>query len=186
MIITEQKPFDEILNSIKEYKNVFLLGCSECAAICQTGGSEQVKEMAAKLEENGKKIITGTLMIDSPCDERITKRDVRLVKEEIEKADVLVSMACGLGTQSLTTITGKKVVPALNTKFYGTVERLGRFHEKCCGCDSCVLLEHGGECPVVKRKKCKSCGRLLQYDSKNCDICKSEDLEVTEARTIIW
>lgn len=185
MIITEQKPFEEILGSIKDNNNIFIIGCSECAAICQTGGSEQVKEMAAKLEENGKKI-TGTLMIDSPCDERITKRDVRLVKEEIEKADILVSMACGLGTQALSAITGKKVAPALNTKFYGTVERLGKFHEKCCGCDSCILLEHDGKCPVVNRKKCKVCGRLLQWDSKYCDMCKSDDLETVEARNIIW
>jgi len=184
LIITEQKPLEEIEKNLESFNNLVIIGCAECAAICQTGGSEQVKEMAEYLKEKGKNILA-TLMIDSPCDERITKRDIKLIEDEIKKADALLIMTCGLGCQSIGKVTGKKFVPALNTLFYGRVERLGRYYEDCCGCESCVLFENDGKCPVVLRKVCQDCGRVLRYDSKYCDQCKSENLVQGEARVLI-
>ncbi|MHA1832236.1 MAG: methylenetetrahydrofolate reductase C-terminal domain-containing protein [Candidatus Helarchaeota archaeon] len=183
-MITEQKPLKEIEEKMAPFNNVVIIGCSECAAICQTGGSEQVKEMAEHFQGKGKNILA-TLMIDSACDERITKRDTKLIADEIEKADILLLMTCGLGCQSIGKITGKRYIPALNTLFYGRIERLGRFFEDCAGCDNCVLFENDGKCPVVLRKVCKDCGRVLRYDSKYCDLCSSSNLEVGEARTLI-
>jgi len=184
LIITQQKPREEIEKKLEPFEKIVIIGCSECAAICQTGGSEQVKEMAEYLEGKGKKILA-TLMIDSPCDERITKRDVKLIEDEINNADVLLIMTCGLGCQSIGKITGKKFIPALNTLFYGRVERLGRYYEDCCGCDNCVLFENDGKCPVVIRKICKDCGRVVNYDSKYCDMCGSTNLEPGERRVLI-
>lgn len=184
MIITTQKPLEEIEKHIESFNKLIIIGCSECAAICQTGGSEQVKEMAETLEEKGKEILA-TLMIDSPCDERITKRDIKLIEDELKEADAILVMTCGLGAQSIGKITQITYVPALNTKFYGRIERLGRYFEDCCGCETCVLFENDGKCPVVTRKVCKDCGRVLKYDSKFCDMCKSDNLEVKEPQVLI-
>jgi len=38
MILSEQKPWEEILGSIGEEKNIFLLGCNGCAEASETGG----------------------------------------------------------------------------------------------------------------------------------------------------
>src|SRR3989339_882351 len=47
MIITVQKPLPEILDSLKDYDNVFIVGCAACATKCQTGGEEAVKKISA-------------------------------------------------------------------------------------------------------------------------------------------
>jgi len=44
MIITRQKDISDILESIKEGP-VFIIGCSECATLCHTGGEEEVKSI---------------------------------------------------------------------------------------------------------------------------------------------
>ena len=49
MIITKQKEFNDLLNSIDDGP-VFIVGCSECATICHTGGEEEVLTMKDALE----------------------------------------------------------------------------------------------------------------------------------------
>lgn len=182
VIITQPKPFEEIKKMLKDFKKLIIIGCSDCASICQTGGSEQVKEMAEKLKDEHE--ILATLMCQNPCDARVVKSDIKFIEEELGKADAILTMACGLGTQDLAKVTGKKIIPANNTLFMGQVERLGRYYELCCGCDNCVLFEHDCVCPVVIPKVCKDCGRLLAWDAEYCDKCGSQKLETGEAQKL--
>ncbi|MHA1714296.1 MAG: methylenetetrahydrofolate reductase C-terminal domain-containing protein [Promethearchaeota archaeon] len=50
MIVTTRKPVSEIVELVKPYKNVFIVGCGSCSTVCLTGGENQVKEMANILE----------------------------------------------------------------------------------------------------------------------------------------
>ena len=63
MILSKQKPFEEILSYLDGENNIFILGCNGCAQASGTGGPEQVAEMKSKLEEAGKKV-TGSSVID--------------------------------------------------------------------------------------------------------------------------
>jgi ferredoxin len=185
MIITEQKPIQEIEENLKKYKNIFIVGCGDCCAVCKTGGTEEVKALIEKFKEDGI-IIDKSIVIQAPCDERVSKRDLRRVKEEIDAADALLVMTCGLGAQNIARLTKKTVIPANNTKFMGIVYGMGTTEEVCIGCDSCTLIEDG-TCKVVLRKICKNCGRINQYDSKFCDQCKSDKFDVMpEARKYVF
>ena len=53
MILSEQKPFEDILGYLEGEKNVFILGCNGCAQSSGSGGPVQVEEMKKKLEEAG-------------------------------------------------------------------------------------------------------------------------------------
>lgn len=186
MIITEPKPYEEVKEMAKDFKKLIIIGCQDCASICQTGGSEQVKEMAAKLEADGHEIVA-TLMSQNPCDTRVIKRDIGFIEDELGKADAIISMACGLGSQDIARITKdlkKKIIPTNNTLFMGQIERLGRYYELCCGCDNCVLYEYDMVCPVVIPMICKKCGRANKWDAKFCDQCGSQELEKGESRKI--
>ncbi|MFX1296740.1 MAG: methylenetetrahydrofolate reductase C-terminal domain-containing protein [Promethearchaeota archaeon] len=185
MIITQSKPFEEIKEMLKDFKKLIIIGCQDCASICQTGGSEQVKEIAEKLK--GDHEIVGTLMSQNPCDTRVIKRDIKFIEDELGQADAILSMACGLGSQNIAKLTkelGKKVIPANNTLFMGQIERLGRYYEMCCGCNNCVLFEYDMICPVVIPMVCKDCGRSLAWDAKYCDQCGSKNLNKGEAKKI--
>jgi ferredoxin len=143
---------EEILKMLEPLKKVFIIGCGTCSTVCQTGGEEQVKEMADKLREKGKEV-TGAVVVESPCDARLLRRDTRKVKNALEGSDVIVCMTCGAGVQDIVEHVGKIAVPALDTKFLGKIERIGEFYERCRTCGECILYDTGGICPVVRCPK---------------------------------
>lgn len=149
MIITKQKPPEEIDRMVSAYAKIFVIGCGTCATGCQTGGEEQVRAMVRRL---GSRAI-GSAVVESPCDVRINKRDLAAHGESIEKADAVICMACGAGTQTLAEHVDKAVIPALDTLFVGKTERIGRYFERCRACSDCMLLETGGICPIVRCSK---------------------------------
>jgi len=149
LIITKSKVPEKILEMTKPYKRIFIVGCGTCSTACQTGGEEQVKEMAERL---GVKVI-GKAVVESPCDLRLVKRDLGGSRQLLEEADALLILSCGAGAQALAEHTGKIIIPGLDTVFVGEIERIGRFYERCRACADCVIYETGGICPVVRCSK---------------------------------
>ncbi|MEM2936481.1 MAG: methylenetetrahydrofolate reductase C-terminal domain-containing protein [Candidatus Bathyarchaeia archaeon] len=167
MIITEQKPLEEIRRMLRPFEKIFIIGCGTCGTVCQTAGEDQVREMAEKLKD---KVIMGTVVVESPCDARLLRRDTRKFKKEIEEADALLCLACGAGVQNIVDHIDKVVVPGLDTKFLGKIERIGMFYERCRACGECVLFDTGGICPIVRCPKGMlngPCGGM--YDGK-CEV----------------
>ncbi|WP_138205374.1 methylenetetrahydrofolate reductase C-terminal domain-containing protein [Haloimpatiens lingqiaonensis] len=152
MVISEKKPLEEILKYLEGSKKVVLTGCSLCASSCQVGGEEQLVEMKAKLEENGKEVL-GFKVLDPSCNFLKAKKDLKELKEAIKEADAVLSLACGDGTQTVAKLVKVPVYPANNTKFIGEVERVGKFDEACRACGECQLGWTGGICPVTKCAK---------------------------------
>ena len=149
--ITEQKPFEEILQSLGKAKKVFLIGCGTCATICHTGGKSEVLDMKEKLEAAGKKV-TGWMVVPTACDE-LTKYALEESTKEVEQADAILSMSCAFGVQTTALYTDKPVYPALNTLFVGKEEAPGHFIEVCMQCGNCVLATTVGICPLVRCAK---------------------------------
>lgn len=146
MIITKQKPIDEILNFLEGHKKIFIVGCAQCATVCKAGGEDEVKSMKAILEGRGKEI-TGTVVWDPPCHLLEVKKGTRETKNAISRCDAILSMSCGDGTYTIFKGTNKKVYPASDTLFLGEIERAGHFNEACSLCGDCTLYATGGYCP---------------------------------------
>ena len=182
MIITKQKPADEILKCLEGAKRIFIAGCAQCAAVCKTGGEDEVKEMKEFLKGHGKDVVAFEVW-DPPCHLLEVKKRARENKAALDTADVILSMSCGDGCYTIFHGTGKKVVPATDTLFLGEAERAGRFTEACSLCGDCTLFMTGGYCPNtfcpkglqngpcggVKDGKCEvspdiDCGWLLIYN----------------------
>ncbi|HID17060.1 TPA: 5,10-methylenetetrahydrofolate reductase [Candidatus Bathyarchaeota archaeon] len=152
MMITIQKSMDEIEEMLKGYGRLFLIGCGSCSTSCETGGEKEVKEIVKRLEALNKKV-TGYVVIDEACDSRLTRMAFRKAKAEIEGAEALLSLTCGIGTQVAAELSGKPAAPGANTLFYGKMERIGRFYEYCRACGDCLLWETGGICPIARCAK---------------------------------
>ena len=75
MIVTQPKPWSEVAELLKGRKQLFLVGCGECATLCQTGGEKEVAALREQLARDGF-TVTGDVIIGAPCDERQTKRDL--------------------------------------------------------------------------------------------------------------
>ncbi|GAG89571.1 unnamed protein product, partial [marine sediment metagenome] len=56
MIITKSKNINTILNQINQ-ESVFIIGCSECATICKTGGENEIYKLEKLLTKQGINVI---------------------------------------------------------------------------------------------------------------------------------
>lgn len=149
--ITEQKPIEEITQSMGKAKKVYLVGCGTCATICHTGGKSEVLEMKEKLEGAGEEV-TGWMVIPTACDD-LTKYALEEQAEPIGKADAILAMTCAFGVQTISMFSDKPVYPALNTLFVGKEEAPGHYIEVCMQCGDCVLAKTAGICPLVRCAK---------------------------------
>jgi len=175
MIITEQKPAEEILEMLADYDSVFIVGCGECATECQTGGEYEVDEMSQRLTEAGK-TVTGTVVPDVTCQVLDVGRQLRKNKEAVAAADAIMVLACGAGAQAVAESIDKPVVSGVNTLFLGDTIRHGQFYEWCSACGDCVLDEFGGICPITRCTKGQMhgpCGGTT--DDGKCEVNSDND-----------
>ncbi len=149
MIITRKKDRKELLENVRRYKSFFLLGCSECATLCGTGGQEQLDELKGLLESEGRSV-AGVFVAKTGCQVLGTKVELKRFKEELGKTDCVIVMSCGAGTQSAVEIfEDKAVYPSNDSMFLGNMTRLQMFDERCSLCGECILDKTGGICPVT-------------------------------------
>jgi len=169
MIITVPKPREKLLEILDDTNKIFIMGCGTCATVLQTGGDMQVKEMARDLLDLGK-IVTGVSVVEACCDERLVRLEIRKKQEDFGDAQAVLVMACGSGVQTVTEVSEKWCVPALDTTFLGKIERLGKFFERCGTCGECILHETGGICPIVRCSKSLLNGPCGGQSQGKCEV----------------
>ncbi|TXT65386.1 MAG: hypothetical protein BAJALOKI1v1_440003 [Promethearchaeota archaeon] len=171
VVITTKKPEQEVFDALDRYnvKKAVIVSCGTCAALCQTGGTEGLEEWTQKLEEKGIQVLSG-IVSEDVCDNRVMRKDLNKIKEEVAGADAILTLSCGLGIQSIVKNmerfdAGKPVIIANNTEFMGMTERIGRFYMRCLGCGDCLLNETGGICPITTCAKALMngpCGGMVE------------------------
>ncbi|MBM3249990.1 MAG: 5,10-methylenetetrahydrofolate reductase [Candidatus Omnitrophica bacterium] len=176
MIITELKPFAEIIDSLKDFNNIFLIGCGECATTCKTGGEEEILKLKQSLEEKGKAVV-GFCIPSAPCVASQVKTELAKNMKALKSADAILVLACGLGVQSVkdNDRLGRKIQPALNTMFGAVMDAAGNFYEKCSLCGECVLDITEGICPITLCPKGLLNGPCGGVDRGKCETDKEKD-----------
>lgn len=171
MIIAERKPLSEILGMVSKMKKVLILGCRGCVAICSAGGDKEVSVLASALRLGAKKsgldisFVTDTFV--RQCDPEYLMPLADMAKDY----DAVISTACGVGVNFVADrVQGIKVLPGLNTTFYGANLSSGEWKEMCAGCGSCVLHLTGGLCPVARCAKGLSNGPCGGSVKGRCEI----------------
>lgn len=150
MIITRPRDWARIkanLDAIGAHR-IFLVGCGQCATVAHTGGEEELLQVTAVLESDGREVI-GSVVSEVTCHLGATKLALRKCCAALAEADVVLVFACGAGTQTVADSTDKPVFPALESVFLGNVIRHGVFEERCQMCGDCVLDLTAGICPVT-------------------------------------
>lgn len=169
MIVSTQKPFQEIAAALEGGRSVFVIGCAKCATVCKSGGEEEVFRMQDALAEAGLEV-TGTIVIDETCHMLRTARDLRSRREQVERADYLLVLSCGAGIQSVAEATEKKVIAGTDSKFLGNIRRFGQFEQRCSLCGDCRLNHSGGICPVTVCAKGLLNGPCGGMEDGNCEV----------------
>ncbi|HQG55112.1 MAG TPA: methylenetetrahydrofolate reductase C-terminal domain-containing protein, partial [Thermoleophilia bacterium] len=154
MITAERKPFDEILELVDGHKKILVAGCDTCVAICLTGGEKEAEILASELrmkaQADGREVEVEHTAAIRQCEWEY----LDMIAAKVDEADVVLSMACGIGIQSMAEkFAPKLVVPAVNTNMLGMPQEHAVWLERCGACGECVIGETAGICPVVRCSK---------------------------------
>ncbi len=176
MIITEQKPIQDIIDSLQGYAKIFLIGCGECATTCKTGGEPELLKMKQNLKAAGK-IVTGSCIPSAPCIAAKLKTELAKKMKTLRESDAVLILACGLGVQSFkdNDRLSLAVLPACNTMFGAVMDARGNFYEKCSMCGECILDITGGICPVTLCPKGLLNGPCGGTEKGKCEVDKDKD-----------
>jgi ferredoxin len=176
MIIAERKPIKEILAMIGDSSTALLAGCATCVADCMAGGEREVGILASALRIALKQKGQDTEIIEATVERQCEREFIERIGELVERADVVISTACGIGVQAMAERYGvKPIYPGVNTTFLGLREEEGLWTERCAACGDCTLHLTGGVCPVARCTKSLLNGPCGGSASGKCEISEEVD-----------
>jgi ferredoxin len=176
MIVGERKPLQEIIKAVEPYEKILVLGCGECVTVCMAGGDKEARETALAIsvarKRAGKSVEVKSHTIERQCEFEYLEAGRKL----IEDADVIVSLACGVGVQTMNMhYEDMRTLPGINTTFMGMPLQQGVWVENCLGCGNCVLEETMGICPIARCSKSMLNGPCGGSQDGKCEVSKETD-----------
>ena len=176
MIVANRKSLDEILQMIKPYKKVLLLGCNECVTVCAVGGEREVGALASELRlfraKEGEEVEVWEHTLERQCDPEYIDQ----IRPFVGDYEAILSMACGAGVQYVAEkYRTKPVLPAVNTTFLGVTLEQGVWAERCQGSGPVSLIRPGGICPIARCAKSLLNGPCGGSTNGKCEVDKETD-----------
>ncbi len=179
MHATIQKALEDIVGSIGKGEKVFVVGCSNCAAKCKSGGETETRAMKERLEAKGVEVTgwavppnAGSLCKLSATRELLGGEN----REAAEAADSFLVLACGQGIHTVIDATdGGHVHPGCDTIFGGETISEDFITEYCSLCGDCIVEHTGGLCPVTLCAKSLLNGPCGGASEGKCEISKDRD-----------
>ncbi len=176
MIVGDRKPLEEILEMIKSYKKILLLGCNECVTVCAAGGEREVGVLATELNLVRMKDGPGIEIKEHTLERQCDYEYIDQIRPFVEEYEAILSMACGAGVQYVAEhFAHTPVIPAVNTTFLGVTIEQGVWSERCQGCGECVLERTGGICPIARCAKSLLNGPCGGSSQGKCEVDREVD-----------
>ncbi len=171
MIKAKEKPLEEIINMVQDFKKLLIAGCDGCVTVCEAGGMKEVKVLASALRlyftQLGKRVDIDETSLTRQCN----KEYLEELADKMDNYDAVVSTACGCGIQFMAEMYNTKpVFPGVDTSFMGVTEERGVYAERCQGCGKCILAETGGVCPIARCSKRMLNGPCGGSDKGKCEV----------------
>ncbi len=176
MIVTEEKPLEEIMSFLNGYKKILIAGCDGCdqppRGLREAKSLALLIEMASKLK--GEEVETMYTTVIKQCDDKIAHSTLSPLMEGV---DAVVSLSCGIGVQVLSDVLeDAPVFPGQNTMFMGSEEReMGTVSERCAACGNCILDQTAGICPIARCSKSLLNGPCGGSQDGKCEVDKELD-----------
>jgi hypothetical protein len=132
------------------------------------------------LKQKGTPAEIDTATLEKQCEHEF----LETVTEKVASANVVLSLACGIGVQTLAEhFPDVPIYPGVNTSTLAVRERPGVWATRCAACGDCSLDETYGLCPVARCAKSLMNGPCggTRKDGK-CEI--DEDLDCIWSRIV--
>ena len=165
MVITELKAKDTIL-SLTQGK-VFLLICHGCKEIHFP--EHEAEELKRELLAAGK--LTGTITTEYICNNENLALQLQMHQQEIEKADSVLVLSCGVGVQTVAQqLPLKKVYAGCDTYALPGFQGVTPLEHDCKQCGQCYLNITGGICPITACSKSLVNGQCGGAKNGMCEV----------------
>jgi len=176
MIKAEQKPLEELLKVLEPYHKILLTGCGACVTVCHAGGEKEVGLLASALRMARQKAGQPIEVLEATTARQCEPEFALELAETMEKVEAAVSIACGIGVQTLARHFSKSpVFPGVNTTFMGETTTHGVWEERCQACGNCILEKTGGVCPIARCAKQLLNGPCGGSSKGKCEIKRETD-----------
>ena len=176
MIVAESKPIKELLEMVKDFKKILVVGCKGCVTVCNVGGAKEAAILASTIRISGKKEGLDVEVSEHTLERQCDPEYINELKDVIVDYDAVISIACGVGPQFLSErYPDKKIFPGVNTKFMGGAVEHGVWEERCAGCGACTIHLFGGLCPIARCSKSLLNGPCGGSSNGKCEISNEVD-----------
>ena len=166
MLITELKS-KEIIESLTAGKKVFIINCHGCKEVSfpEKEANEFEKEMAASGN------VTGIFTTDYICNPENTANRLSFRKAEVDAADCILVLSCGVGVQTIANLYPEKpVYAACDTYALPGFQGVTPLEHDCDRCGECYLNITGGICPITDCSKSLVNGQCGGAKAGKCEV----------------
>ena len=165
MLITKLKS-KETFQSLISGK-VFVIICQRCKEV--SFPEAEALELVKELEEGGN--LAGTMTTDYICNPENMKLRLEKHMGEIEKADMVLVLSCGVGVQTVAEyLEGKKVCAGCDTYPLPGYQGVTPLEHDCDQCGECYLNLTGGICPITACSKSLVNGQCGGSKNGKCEV----------------
>ena len=170
MLITELKAKETILSLITG--KVFIVNCHGCKEI--RFPEAEAKELEAELVAAGN--VTGVLTTDYICNPENLKLRFEKHQAELDAADTILVLSCGVGVQTVASyLENKKVIAACDTYALPGFQGVTPLEHDCHRCGQCYLNLTGGICPITACSKSLLNGQCGGAKNGKCEVDPNMD-----------
>ena len=165
MLITELKNQETIQAQVQG--KVFALLCHGCSEIRfpEKEADELVKELAAA------GVLTGSFVTDYICNEENLQLRLRGHMANIEAADTILVLSCGVGVQTVAGLfEDKRVIAGCDTYRLPGFQGVTPLEHDCKQCGQCYLNLTGGICPITACSKSLINGQCGGAKDGKCEV----------------
>ena len=165
MLITELKNNDIIKSQLQG--KVFVLICHGCKEI--RFPEHEADALVKELCEAG--IVTGSLTTDYICNVENLQLRLRGYLGQIEEADSILVLSCGVGVQTVASMfEDKRVIAGCDTYRLPGFQGVTPLEHDCQQCGQCYLNLTGGICPITACSKSLVNGQCGGAKDGKCEV----------------
>ena len=170
MLITELKNKDLIQSQLRG--KVFILLCHGCKEL--RFPEEEARSLIKELCDAG--MVTGTLTTDYICNEENLHLRLKAYLGQIEEADTLLVLSCGVGVQTVAAMfEHKRVIAGCDTYRLPGFQGVTPLKHDCRQCGQCYLNLTGGICPITACSKSLINGQCGGAKDGKCEVDPNMD-----------
>ena len=165
MLITELKAKETLLSQIRG--KVFVINCHGCKEI--RFPEAEAAELHKQLLDSG--IVTGMITTDYICNEENLQLRLRGYLAQIEEADTILVLSCGVGVQTMASLfEDKRVIAGCDTYRLPGFQGVTPLEHDCQQCGQCYLNLTGGICPITACSKSLVNGQCGGAKNGKCEV----------------